>query len=82
MTDKYGIHDLIISAAEQKPLDFQAAFDELMVDRIRDSVEDRKIQIAHQMYNGAEEEQEVENDDEFGSTDAELDNSDETSEEE
>lgn len=48
--NKYDLSDLVVSAIEQKPLDFETAFDSLVVDRIRDAVEEKKIAIAKQMY--------------------------------
>ena len=55
--NKYDLTDLVVSAIEQKPLDFETAFNDLIVDRIRGAVEDRKIAIAKQMY-GYESEEE------------------------
>lgn len=48
--NKATVSDLVFSAFEQKPIDFEAAFNELVVDRIRDAVEQKKIDIAQQMY--------------------------------
>jgi hypothetical protein len=62
MDNKYDLSDLVVSALEQKPLDFEVAFNELIVDRIRDAVENEKIKIAQQMY-GYEPEAEEENND-------------------
>jgi hypothetical protein len=63
MTDnnKYDISNLIVSAIEQKPLDFETAFDNLIVDRLHTAIENKKIEIAQQMYNyDSETEQEYE----------------------
>lgn len=51
MDNKYDLSDLVVSAIEQKPLDFETAFNDIIVDRIRDAVENKKIEIAQQMYN-------------------------------
>ena len=51
MDNKVSVSDLVVSAYEQKPLDFEAAFNDLVVDRIRSAVEQKKIDIAQQMYN-------------------------------
>jgi hypothetical protein len=48
--DKYQIQDLINAAAQQKPIDFEQAFDDLIIDRLQSSIQDKKIQIAQQMY--------------------------------
>jgi hypothetical protein len=63
MTDnnKYDISNLVVSAIEQKPLDFEAAFNDLIVDRLHTAIENKKIEIAQQMYNyDSETEQEYE----------------------
>lgn len=58
MTDnKYDISDLVVAALEQKPLDFETAFNDLIVDRIATRINDEKINIARQMYNYNEEEE-------------------------
>lgn len=58
MTDnKYDISDLVVAALEQKPLDFETAFNDLIVDRIASRINDEKINIARQMYNYNEEEE-------------------------
>jgi hypothetical protein len=72
--NKYGIEDLISAAVEQKPSNFEAAFNDIVIDRIRAAVENKKIEVAQQLYNY---EPEVENDDEFGAGDLEIDNSEE-----
>jgi hypothetical protein len=81
MTDyKYEVQDLISAAYEQRPTDFEAAFNDLIVDRLRDAVEAKKIEVAQQMYNYEPPEPEPENDDEFGAAD--LEEPEETSSEE
>ena len=50
MDNKYELTDLVVSAIDQKPLEFEAAFNELIVDKIRDAVEAKKVEIAQQMY--------------------------------
>ena len=57
--NEYDISDLIVSAIEQKPNDFESAFNDLIVDRIRSAVEDKKIEIAQQMYGYEPEEEEL-----------------------
>lgn len=75
MTDnKYTLDDLVVATLEQKPTDFEAAFDNVITDRIRAAVEDKKIAIAQQMYGYEPEEQEepeFENN-EFDDGDSEL----------
>jgi hypothetical protein len=47
---KYDMGDLVIAAAQQKPLDFESAFNDLILDRINSAVNDKKIAVAQQMY--------------------------------
>ena len=54
--NKYTLDDLVIATLEQKPTDFEAAFDDVITDRIRSAIEDKKIAIAQQMYNYEPEE--------------------------
>lgn len=61
-TNKYDLEDLVVSALEQKPTDFEAAFNDLIIDRISSAIEDKKIAIAQQMY-GYEPESEEEQED-------------------
>jgi hypothetical protein len=69
--NKYELDDLVISAIEQKPTDFEAAFNDLIVDRISTAIENKKIAIAQQMY-GYEPEADYDDAEE-----PELDNSEE-----
>jgi hypothetical protein len=70
--NKYGLDDLVISAIEQRPTDFEAAFNDLIVDRISNAIENKKIEFAQQMY-GYEPEADYEEDAE----DQDIDNSEE-----
>lgn len=73
--NKYTLDDMVMATVDQKPLDFEAAFNDIIVDKIRTGIENRKMEIAQQMYNY---EPPVEyDDDEFGGDDSELDNSEE-----
>lgn len=48
--DKYELTDLVSAAVEQKATNFSDAFNNLVLDRIHDAVENKKIDIAQQMY--------------------------------
>lgn len=48
--NKYTLDDLVISAIQQKPVDFEQAFSELIVDRLHSAVETRKQEIAQNMF--------------------------------
>lgn len=50
MTDK-NIADLLIHTLDQKPVDFQHTFDSLIQDRLHDAVQDKKIEIAKNLFN-------------------------------
>jgi len=54
--NKYSLNDLITMSAEQKPLEFNQAFDQLMVDKLQAAVENKKIEIAQSMFRTTEEE--------------------------
>lgn len=49
--NKYSVQDLILHAVEQKPLEFNDTFAGLMIDRIRDAVEAKKVSIAKTFFN-------------------------------
>lgn len=59
MTDnnKYDVTDLIVSAIEQKPFDFENTFDNLIVDKIHSAIEAKKVEVAQQMYGYQPEEE-------------------------
>lgn len=58
--DKYSIDDLIVSAMDEKPLDFEAAFDSLVKDRLVGAIADRKVELAKSLYVQPEAEAEIE----------------------
>jgi len=72
--NKYELDDLVTSAVMQKPLEFETAFNDLVIDRIRDAVENKKVEIAQQMY-GYEPPEEYYDYDEFGAEESELEHS-------
>lgn len=49
--NKYTLDDMLNSAAMQEPLEFQQAFNDQILDRIRTAVENKKVEIAQQLYN-------------------------------
>ena len=52
---KYELEDLVSATIAAKPLDFEQAFDSLVVDRIQNAIHDKKNQIAQQMYGSNDE---------------------------
>lgn len=47
---QYSVQDLISTAFDQKPVDFENAFSSLIVDRLAAAVETRKIEVAQSMF--------------------------------
>jgi len=57
---EYDVVDLLKFAHENKPGDFQSAFQDVMQDKISAALDAKKEVIAQQMMNGAEEEEDDE----------------------
>jgi predicted oxidoreductase len=53
--DKYTISDLVVATVEQKPVEFEDIFGSLVADRISSAIENRKIEIAQNMFNTADQ---------------------------
>ena len=49
--DKYNVNDLISSARDQRPTEFEDAFNSLIVDKLRSAIDTRKQEIATSMFN-------------------------------
>jgi len=62
--NKYTLDDMLNSAAMQEPLEFQQAFNDQILDRIRTAVENKKVEIAQQLYNYEPETADIEQDQE------------------
>jgi len=45
------VSDLIYYAAQQQPADFESAFRDIMVDKIATAIDNKKIEVAHAMFN-------------------------------
>ena len=56
---EYDVVDLLKFAHENKPNDFQSAFQGVMQDKISAALDAKKEVIAQQMMNGAEEEEDI-----------------------
>lgn len=50
MTDKYKTNDLVTFALDQKPLEFSQALNDMILDRIHDRIQDKKLAIAQGMF--------------------------------
>lgn len=67
---EYTIQDIIDATVEQEPTKVQAAFDDLIGQRIMTALEARKREIAANMFNQADE-PDTEHETEIGASDAE-----------
>lgn len=54
-TDKYNVSDLVVSAIDQKPIEFENAFNSIITDRIATAVNDRKIEVSNSMFGGQQD---------------------------
>jgi len=61
MTD-FTIDDMINNAIESKPETFKDAFNHLMAAKIAQAVEDKKLELAQNMFSGEQEEEQSETD--------------------
>jgi hypothetical protein len=58
MENEVSVQDLISLSYEQKPIEFQQAFNDLLSDRIAAAVDARKVEIASSLYSGETDEEE------------------------
>ena len=79
---EYDVVDILKFAHENKPNDFQSAFQGVMQDKISAALDAKKEVIAQQMMNGAEEEEDIdiEIDDEVLDDEPEVDSAEEEQE--
>ena len=47
---EYRLADLINFSSNQKPLDFEASFSSILRDKLQSAVDDRKLEIAQNMF--------------------------------
>ena len=71
MDNEYTVSDLVSLSYEQKPIEFQNAFDSLIKDRIADAIDDKKLEIAQTVFSGPDDAED--NDDENAELEDELD---------
>lgn len=48
------VSDLIYYAAQHQPADFESAFKDIMVDKIATAIDNKKIEVAHAMFNNSD----------------------------
>lgn len=53
--DNVTVQNLITHAYEQKPLEFQNSFNDLMASRLAAAVDNKKIEVAQSMFGSTEE---------------------------
>lgn len=58
------VEDLVTNAIEQKPLDFSNAFQDILLNKIQDAVDNKKIEIADKIFNDEEPDENEEVEDE------------------
>ena len=58
--NKYGIEDLISNAVDLKPLEFADAFNNLILDKLHTVIDNKKMEVAQQLYGYQPEQQETE----------------------
>ena len=51
MDNEFSVQDLISLSYEQKPIEFQQAFDSLIAGRIAAAVDNKKVEVAQTMFN-------------------------------
>lgn len=72
--NKYEIQDLINASAQQKPIDFSNAFGDLIIDKLNDAVNTKKMELAQTMFAPAvESPEEVEDEELEDNSEEEID---------
>jgi hypothetical protein len=71
MDNEYTVSDLVSLSYDQKPIEFQNAFDSLIKDRMADAIADKKLEIAQTVFSGPDDAED--DDDENAEFEDELD---------
>lgn len=80
MSDKqYTIDDMIGAATKESPSEFQSAFNSLVLDKISDAIQAKKIEVAKNYFNYEDESEE--GSEEETSAESDTDDNEETSDE-
>ena len=56
--NKYSVEDLVAAATQETPVEFENIFNDLIVDRLQNAVENRKTEMAQTMFNPDSQEEE------------------------
>lgn len=54
---EYNIADLVGYSAQQKPAEFEAAFNSIISSRLETAINDKKIEVAQKMFNRIDQEE-------------------------
>lgn len=66
------VADLINFSSNQKPLEFAAAFKEILQDKVAAAIDTRKMEIAGRMFNAPEAEDDVEDQEQETDSESEV----------
>lgn len=64
----YTITDLLSFSSQQRPAEFEAAFNSVIASKLENAVNDRKIEVAQRMFNRIDQEETEIEDTEDGET--------------
>lgn len=53
----YDITDLIAFSSQQRPAEFEAAFNDIISSKLETAINDKKIKVAQRMFNKIEQEE-------------------------
>ena len=48
------VSDLVYHAAQQQPVDFESTFTDIMLNRLADAIDAKKVEVAQIMFNNTE----------------------------
>ena len=48
------VSDLVYHAAQQQPVDFESTFKDIMLNRLADAIDAKKVEVAQIMFNNTE----------------------------
>jgi len=58
------IEDLMAAAIGQKPMEFENAFNSIIIDRVTDAIGDKKLEMANKIFNKSSKSEEDEENEE------------------
>lgn len=63
MDDKYDVTDIVMFSAENNPLNVKSALDDLMLSKIHNEINSKKLELAKTMFGGVPEDTDFEEED-------------------